>query len=378
MSTLGTKGPVLIIGTGLLGASLGLALRSGGIEVYLDDISPTSLLLARDLGAGQPRPQEAAFAPSLVIVATPPDIAGQVVLTALEEFPEAIVTDVASVKSSVAEVVKNGATEQQITRYVGSHPMAGRERSGTLSADVTLFTGRTWVVVPTDRSTAEAILSVRTLASDLGCYLVSMGAAEHDRAVALVSHVPQLVSSLLAARLAEAGDLDLELAGGGLRDTTRIAASEPRMWTAITMANAPQILPFMKEIRGDLDYLIGALGELSESESLSSTQATVTIGAGGAIAKVLHEGNEGVARIPGKHGGAPQSTVEIGVALTDRPGELSRLLQAVETAQVNIEDLRIEHAPGQALGLAWLVVAKTKAQYLMDYLEAAEWRLVAA
>ena len=215
-----TAGPVLIIGSGLLGASLGLALRAGGVRVYLEDASPTSLRLASDVGAGQAfgdvlaeagvRPSDCGSdtpsykAPSVVVVATPPDVADRVIVESLLRFPDAIVTDVASVKDAVVADVLRGLEREDCleaaSRYVGSHPMAGRERSGAGAADADLFYGRPWVIVAHETTWPRAVLVTRALATDVGAVPLEMNAGTHDHAVALVSHVPQLVSSMLAAR----------------------------------------------------------------------------------------------------------------------------------------------------------------------------------
>lgn len=216
-----TVGPVLIIGSGLLGASLGLALRAGGVGVYLEDTSPTSLRLASDVGAGCPFADvmdEAGIAreelggaapgyeaPRIVVVATPPDVADRVIVDSLLRFPGAIVTDVASVKGTVvadvlAALDQAGQTDHA-SRYVGSHPMAGRERSGAGAADADLFYGRPWVIVAHESTSPRAVLAARVLATDAGAVPLEMNAGVHDHAVALVSHVPQLVSSMLPRRL---------------------------------------------------------------------------------------------------------------------------------------------------------------------------------
>lgn len=240
-----TAGPVLVIGTGLLGTSLALALTAAGVEVQLSDTSPTSLALARDMGAGAIRAGGDAQ-PGLVVVATPPDVAADVVLRSLAEHPGAVVTDVASVKDRVgAEVRGRGGAAAR--RYVGSHPMAGRERSGASAADSDLFAGRPWVIVA-DGADPAAEAAVRDLAVDVGATPVRMGAAEHDAAVAAVSHAPQLVSSLLAARLEDLPESALALAGQGLRDTTRIAASDPRLWAAIVVGNAGPVAGVLRQI----------------------------------------------------------------------------------------------------------------------------------
>jgi len=193
--TVATQGPVLVVGTGLLGTSLALALSASGVAVQLSDTSPTSLALARDMGAGRVR-SDGDEAPQLVVVATPPDVAASVVLAQLSAFPEAVVTDVASVKQRVW--LRSARTRgRRCAATWAVHPMAGRERSGAGAADCDLFVGRPWVIVP-DGATPQAELVVRNLAVDVGATPLRMAAAEHDEAVAAVSHVPQLVSSLLA------------------------------------------------------------------------------------------------------------------------------------------------------------------------------------
>ena len=134
-----------MVGTGLIGASLGIALSRKGFEVTLTDPSPTAMRLARDLGAGA-LAHDDDVEPDVVVVAAPPDVVGDVVLTELARWPGAVVTDVASVKGAV--VARVAAAGGDLTRYVGSHPMAGRERSGAMAARADLFEGRAWVVIP--------------------------------------------------------------------------------------------------------------------------------------------------------------------------------------------------------------------------------------
>ena len=145
----------------------------------------------------------------------------------LVRFPNAIVTDVASVKDAVvadvlATLVQRGL-QDEACRYVGSHPMAGRERSGAGAADADLFYGRPWVIVAHELTWPRAVLAARALATDVGAAALEMNAGTHDHAVALVSHVPQLVSSMLAARLVDAPAQALGLAGQGLRRPRRVS-----------------------------------------------------------------------------------------------------------------------------------------------------------
>lgn len=373
-----TRGPVLVVGTGLLGTSLALALRSADVEVQLADASPTSLALARDMGAGRLRtPGDAE--PRIVVVATPPDVAAGVVLRELQAHPGAVVTDVASVKNRVAAEVRAHGGDA-VRRYVGSHPMAGRERSGAGAADSDLFSGRPWVVVA-DGSDAAAELTVRNLAVDVGATPVRMSAAEHDAAVAAVSHVPQLLSSLLAARLEALPAQALTLAGQGLRDTTRIAASDPRLWSAIVVGNAGPVVELLREVRADLDLLIDGISPaVASPDSAAYTESgdatTIAPGTVGAVTDVMRRGNVGRARIPGKHGGAPRRYAEVQVLVPDSAGELGRLFSDVGAAGVNIEDFSLEHSAGQSAGIAMISVLPAAAQGLEEALDARGWRVV--
>ena len=378
-ASVSTRGPVLIVGTGLLGTSLGLALRTAGVEVLLSDTSPTSLALARDMGAGTLLGKDSPE-PQVVVVATPPDVTADVVVAQLSAHPSAVVTDVASVKERVVTEVRSRAGAQA-RRYVGSHPMAGRERSGAGAADCDLFAGRPWVVVGQD-SDPQAELIIRNLAVDVGATPVRMGAAEHDAAVAAVSHVPQLVASLVAARLEELGEGALALSGQGLRDVTRIAASDPRLWSAIIVGNAGPVVDLLRRISDDLAALVtgieAAVCDPGSSEYMAPGAARVVApGAVGAVTDVMTRGNIGQARIPGKHGGAPRRYTEVQVLVPDAAGELGRLFSDVGSAGVNIEDFSLEHSAGQSAGIALISVLPAAALRLEEALDAQGWRVVA-
>ena len=378
-ASVSTRGPVLIIGTGLLGTSLALALRTADVEVQLSDTSPTSLALARDMGAGTPHDKHSPE-PQIVVVATPPDVTADVVVAQLSAHPNAVVTDVASVKERVvAEVRARAGAEAR--RYVGSHPMAGRERSGAGSADSDLFAGRPWVVVGQD-SDPEAELAIRNLAVDVGATPVRMRASEHDAAVAAVSHMPQLIASLVAARLEELGESALALSGQGLRDVTRIAASDPRLWSAIVVGNAGPVADLLRRISDDLSALITGIEAAAcdpggPEYTAPGAASTIAPGAVGAVTDVMTRGNAGRARIPGKHGGAPRRYAEVQVLVPDAAGELGRLFSDVGAAGVNIEDFSLEHSAGQSAGIALISVLPAAAQGLEEALDAKGWRVVA-
>lgn len=354
-------GPVRVVGSGLLGTSIGLALREQGVDVILDDISPSGLDLAIDYGAGrraQPDDQ-----PELVIVCVPPDVTARVVAVELATHPGALVTDVASVK--VAPLDELRAAGADISRYIGSHPMAGRERSGAISARADLFIGRPWVIAGHEGISYRRAAAVEQLALDLGALPIEMDAAEHDRNVALVSHAPQLVATLLARRLGGATDSAVSLAGQGLRDTTRIAASDPELWVQILGANSAPVVEILRAMRSDLDEVITALED------------PVAPGARRTIAETLAGGNAGVARIPGKHGQANHFS-QLVVMVDDKPGELARLLTEIGEAGVNMEDLRLEHSPGAQIGLAEISVLPEVEERLVAELEARGWKIAGA
>lgn len=354
-----TSGQVHIIGAGLLGTSIGLTLSNLGLDVSLEDSSPAVTKLAIDFGAG--RELKETDLVSTVVVCVPPDVTAETVIAALTRFPNAVVTDVASVKSSVLEAITAGNAD--ISRYVGSHPMAGREKGGALSGRPDLFVGRPWVIAVEATTDATAAEQIEKLALDLGASPIRMSAAEHDRAVALVSHTPQVISSLLAARLVDGLDEDLALAGQGLRDTTRIAASDPKLWLQILVANSEALLPVLSHFSEDLNKLIVSLLEVESAGALS------------VIAKTLEAGNQGIARIPGKHGSRNTAYASLVVMIDDKPGELARLLNEIGHAGLNIEDLKLDHAAGAQVGLVELSVLPKIEAALIELLTTNGWKL---
>jgi prephenate dehydrogenase len=359
---------VHVVGTGLIGTSLGLALVRAGTDVTLEDISSTNAALARDLGAGSVAyagDAPSAAAPELVVVATPPDVTAATVAAALERWPEASVTDVASVKGAVIDGLR--ARGADLSRYCGSHPMAGRERSGAVAGRHDLFHGRAWVLSPTAETSPTAVALVRAVATCVGAAVVTLDPAEHDAAVASVSHVPQLVASLVAARLEHLDDSSVALAGQGLRDVTRIAASDPHLWTQILSGNASAVRDVLALLATDLDGVIGALDALD-----ADTDAP---GARGTLARAIAAGNAGHARIPGKHGAAPTAYTTVRVLIPDEPGQLGRLFADVGATGTNIEEFHLDHGLGQAFGLAEIDVVPGSAAALAEGLEQRGWRL---
>lgn len=350
---------VRIVGAGLLGTSIGLALTERGIDVSIESASPSSQALAVDYGAG--RNAAAGDAPDLVVVCVPPDVTAKIVAGKLSEFPEAVVTDVASVKAEILQDLKSA--EVDLSRYVGSHPMAGREKGGAMSGRADLFLGRPWIITPATENHETEIGLVKLLAETLGSTVVEMTAAEHDRAVALVSHVPQVVSSLLAARLNHAEPEQVALAGQGLRDTTRIAASDAKLWTQILSANHDAVADVLKDFAADLQKVAAALENPEAPGALT------------AISTAIEAGNSGVSKIPGKHGSKATKYAQVIVMIDDRPGEFARLLNEIGELGVNIEDLQLEHSPGAQIGLVEISVVPTAFDGLVSDLKNNGWRI---
>jgi prephenate dehydrogenase len=353
-----TAGTVRIVGAGLLGSSIGHALRLLGVDVALDDASPAQLRLAVDYGAGRlAAPDDR---PVLVVVAVPPDVTADVVERELRSHPGVVVTDVASVKlEPYLELRKRGV---DLTHYIGSHPLAGRERGGAISARADIFVGRPWVVCRDDETRASDLAVVEGLALDLGAMPLEMTPHEHDEAVALTSHVPQLVASLLAGRFVAAPEGSLRLTGQGVRDTTRIAASAPELWVQILGANAAPVVAVLDDLAGDLRAVADALRDPAAP------------GARRALADTIRRGNEGVERLPGKHG-QNRRFEQIVVRVDDTAGQLGRLFGDLGELGVNIEDLRLEHSPGAQFGLAELSVVPSAVHEAVAGLEKRGWKI---
>lgn len=351
-------GTVRVVGAGLLGASVGHALRALGVDVVLEDSSPSQLRLAIDYGAGRAaRPDDV---PALIVVAVPPDVVADVVERELRTYPEAVVTDVASVKlEPLRELLERGV---DLTHYIGSHPLAGRERGGAIAARADLFVGRPWVVCRDGKTPASDLALVEALALDLGAMPIEMSPEDHDRSVALVSHVPQLVASLLAGRFTDAPEGALRLAGQGVRDTTRIAASAPELWVQILAANSAPVVDILDALSQDLATVAAAL------------RSPERPGARREIADTIRRGNVGVERLPGKHG-QNRRFASLVVMVDDTAGQLGRLFGDLGALQVNVEDFRLEHSPGAPFGLAEIAVAPSVLRDATAGLEERGWKI---
>ncbi|HEV2933506.1 MAG TPA: prephenate dehydrogenase [Streptosporangiaceae bacterium] len=349
---------VAVVGTGLIGTSVALALREKGSQVWLTDSDPAAARLAADLGAGELLHK--GVTADVAVIAVPPAAVAATLAAAQARNMARCYTDVASVKQ--LPVAQARAAGCDLTCFVPGHPLAGREKHGPAAARADLFLGRTWALCPEPETSAQATETVTDLVRACGAVPLRTDAAAHDRWVALISHAPHLVAAAMAARLEAAPAQALDLTGQGLRDVTRIAAGDTALWAQILTANAAPVAEVLAAVAADLAEAARTLAQEAEGEDPEKTVATL-----------LDRGQAGVARIPGKHGGAPRPFAVVQVVIPDQPGELARLFQASGAAGVNIEDVRIEHSPGLPVGVAELSVRPAEAGTLLDALEAGGW-----
>ena len=368
------RATVAICGGGLIGTSLALGLARRGHRVRVTDRDPDVRAelseLMRRSGLDQQVDVEedwavAASGAGIVIAAVPPPAIPAVLATAASvAAPDALLTDVAGVKSVVVRGVAESlgtvadGTTGTIGRYVGGHPMAGSERSGPLAGDAGLFTGATWVLTPTDATDDGALALAGDVARSLGARVLVLRPEEHDHIVGLVSHLPQLVASVLADVAAEAVGADREavmaVAGPGFRDTTRIAASDPELWLDIVGSNRDAILAALRSYVGRLSDVLLAVED----------------GDMAALDVVLRRASSARQRLLPK--GIAEPTSDLRVPLRDRPGEIARITGALGSAGINIEDLAMRHASAADRGSLLIRVRSTSVRRATEVLEAAE------
>jgi prephenate dehydrogenase len=332
-----------VIGTGLIGGSLGLALRSRGWHVTGRDSSAETEARALDLGVVDQIGEDPDAA--ITFVATPFSSTVQVARRALRSTRGAVVTDVAGVKAAVAGAIADPG-------FVGGHPMAGSEQVGLDGSDADLFVGATWVLTPTASTDAAAYATARQVVGSLGAEVVSLSPEQHDTLVAVVSHVPHLTAATLmnlADRVSDEHAALLRLAAGGFRDMTRIAAGHPGIWPDVCAANSDAIL-------STLDELVS---------QLSAMRDKVAAGDRAWLLGVLE--NAAVARrsLP-KAAVRPERLAELRVPVPDRPGVLAEITTLAGSLAVNISDLEIAHSAEGESGVLVLVVGADSVQDLQE------------
>jgi prephenate dehydrogenase len=352
-------GTVGVVGAGLIGASIGMALSAAGVEVLLRDQDPEQarLAVARRAGRGWPQGVQVTHA----VIAVPPHAVAEVLQELQRSSAARTTSDVASVKAQVvAEATELGC---DLSTFCPAHPIAGRERAGAVSAQVDLFRDRTWALCPVPQTGAPARRAAAEIARLCGASVVTLEPVRHDEVMAQLSHLPQLVASALAAQAAEGlEDGELLLAGSGLRDTTRLADSDAGLWGSILEGNRTPVADGIERLRQ-------ALAELSLTLRVGSAE-DVSL----AVKALLGAGQLGRRRLPAKVGQPAPDWSWVGVVVPDRPGELARLFDAVGGWAINVEDVRVEHSREQPRGVLELAVRPATAQPLVALLRETGWR----
>ena len=342
---------VHIVGAGLLGTSIALRLKSLGASVSLEDLSAQNQALAEDLVGGRKLLTD----PSLVIVSVPPMTASDAIVSALVRFPRSIVVDVTSLKTKVINDVKG--LSEDCSRFIPTHPVAGREIGGPGSAQGDLFEGRPWIITPLSENNPKDLVAVEEFIVSMGAAPHRMDPATHDQLFARISHLPQIVSTLLARSLLEI-ESGVDLSGQGLRDVTRLADSDPQLWSQIAELNAENLLRSISDFKSLLNEMEKAISE-SDSQSLLS---------------IFGDGQKGRKLISGKHGGKPRDYIHFRIVIDDRPGVLAQLFALCGEVRVNVEDLDLEHTPNQETGLITVAISPEHDQVFSSALLERGWR----
>ncbi|MGD9696887.1 MAG: prephenate dehydrogenase/arogenate dehydrogenase family protein [Thermoleophilia bacterium] len=337
--------PVAIVGVGLMGGSLGLALRGAADarEVVGADPDPEALRVAVAVGAisrAAGSLEEAVEGACAVVLSAPvPALAG-LARRALAASPDdCVVTDLGSTKSGLIAALGPG----ERTRFIGGHPVCGAERSGVAFARRGLFSGATWFLTPAAEARPELFERLHALVASVGARPVAIDAGVHDRLMALVSHLPHVLASALinqAADTAPEGRQALRSAGPSFTDLTRVAGSNPPLWADILLANRDAVLEAMDAYATRLDEVAAALRRGDREWLLGFVDD-----AGRARGRLLAAADQG-----------PSAPARVVVAIPNRPGVISEIATALGHAHINIEDLTLRPGPPDGEGELELVV----------------------
>ena len=344
---------IRIIGAGLIGTSIALGLKTSGHSVQIEDEDPEMEQIAQNLinQTGE------LVTPDLFIVATQISSITSVVKSLAISNPKVDIMDIGGLKSEVVNEIERFPELAQY--FCSTHPMAGREIAGALAARGDLFEGRIWIITQTTKTSADLHHKALTVVKDLGATVVERDSLSHDKAIAGISHLPQVVSSLLSLTLEDLSQEDLALAGQGLKDVSRLAASDPNLWAELLHENREALAPLLERFASHLNDL---------SISLQNDDLRKTL-------DLLEAGRSNHRRIPGKHGGKKRDYWYLPIVIEDKPGQLAEIFDACAQVQVNVEDIAIEHTPGQESGLVNLALSREDASKLYDQLLKSNWKV---
>ncbi|MFL5928562.1 MAG: prephenate dehydrogenase/arogenate dehydrogenase family protein [Gaiellaceae bacterium] len=344
---------IAVIGTGLMGASVALAARERGDAVAGWDPEPAALAAAVEREAVEPASslEDAVAGADLIVVAAPiAQLPAQVAAT-LAATTDATVTDVGSTKASAVAAAAGSP------RFVGGHPICGSESRGAENATASLFEGATWFLTPGTHTDADRHRLVHGFVSDVGATPVAIDAEAHDRLVAMTSHVPHVLANVVANQAGEArveGHEPLAHAGGSLRDMTRIAGANPRIWVDIFLDNADAVRAALAEHR----------------RRVAQVEAALEQGDAGFLARWIGEAAANRRRMLEREYPDPGALQRLRVHISDRPGVLAAITQALGAERINIEDFELHHmSPERGGTLQVLVGGEGEAQRAADLLE---------
>ncbi|MFE9475842.1 prephenate dehydrogenase [Streptomyces griseofuscus] len=346
----------LIVGTGAIGTSIALALRAGGVVTHLRDTDATAARTAEEVGAGI---TAAPAGPVDVAVLAVPPAAVATALAALQrEGIARCYTDVAGVKALPEREIE--ALGCDPTSVAGGHPLVGNGRPGPLAAKPDLFDGCPWALVPTERTADRSLNIVLELVSLCGATPVLLDAERHDRAMALVSHVPHLASVLLGGRLRDAEASALRLAGQELRDVTRGASASPELWAELLSANAAAVADLLEVFAED-------------ARGTAAVLRTPGVPAATALLDLPRRGAQGQTVVPGKYGVPAASLAAVEVVVGDDPKEYAQLLGDVAKTGVSIDDIAIERSAHRGTARISLTVPVAGEPVLVSKLRLRNW-----
>jgi prephenate dehydrogenase len=357
-------GSLAVVGTGLIGASAGLAARRAGVSRVTGwDPDPEALRVAAERGAVEAAVDlESAVAEAeLVLVAAPVASVPSQVREALARAPEeSTVTDVGSTKLPVCEAAGGDP------RFVGGHPICGLEARGPERANAELFDGATWFLTPSSATSPERFRLVHGFVSALGARPVAIDPGSHDRLVAVTSHLPHALANVLLNQAGASrvdGHDPLAGAGGSLRDMTRIAGANPRIWVDIFLDNR--------------EALAGALAE--HRRRVEQLESALAAGDAGFLARWIAEAAGNRRRLLATAYEDPGGLQRLRVHIPDRPGVLAGIFQALGAERINVEDFEMEHLSTERGGtLTVLVAGEAEADRAAALLEAQGYSAVAA
>jgi prephenate dehydrogenase len=352
---------VAIVGTGLIGASVGLAAHRGGADVVGWDPDEAALAVAAERRAVEPASSlaDAVDGADLAVVAAPiAQLPAQVAAVLGATVERTTVTDVGSTKASVVAAATGSP------RFVGGHPICGSEARGPEHANAELFDGATWFITPTAQTDPERHRLVHGFVSELGAIPIAIDAAAHDRLVALTSHLPHVLANVVVNQSGATrveGHEPLANAGGSLRDLTRVAGANPRIWVDIFLDNAHAVREALVEHRRRIEQVEAALDQ----------------GDAGFLARWIGEAAQNRRRMLERAYPNPGALHRLRVHVPDRPGVLAGITQALGAERINIEDFELQHvSPERGGTVTLLVTGDGEAQRAAELLEGQGYAVV--